>query len=398
MNILFLSIGRLDDLTQKSLYPDLLREIKSHGHNVYAVSPLEKRYNKETALSNEAGIEILRVKIGNIQKTNVIEKGISTLLIEPQFKNAIKKYFSDVKFDLVIYSTPPITFANVIKFVKKRDGAKSYLLLKDIFPQNAVDLGMFSKSSPIYKMFRNKEKALYKLSDRIGCMSQANVDFVIKHNPYIDAEKVHISPNSVEFLDKNIDTATKENIRKKYGVPTDKKVFIYGGNLGRPQDIPFVIKCLKANKGKTDRFFIICGTGTEYSKLKTYVESENPENVLVINGLPKDEYETFVASADVGLIFLDHRFTIPNCPSRMLSYMQNKMPIIACTDKATDIGSIIEDGGFGWWCESTDANEFVKICDKACVADLVQMGEKAKKCLAENYSTKRSYEIIMECE
>ena len=247
-------------------------------------------------------------------------------------------------------------------------------------------------------MFRNKEKALYKLSDRIGCMSQANVDFVIKHNPYIDAEKVHISPNSVEFLDKNIDTETKENIRKKYGVPTDKKVFIYGGNLGRPQDIPFVIKCLKANEGKTDRFFIICGTGTEYSKLKAYVESENPENVLVINGLPKDEYETFVASADVGLIFLDHRFTIPNCPSRMLSYMQNKMPIIACTDKATDIGSIIEDGGFGWWCESTDANEFVKICDKACTADLVQMGERAKKCLAENYSTKRSYEIIMECK
>ena len=398
MNILFLSIGRLDDLTQNSLYPDLLREIKSHGHNVYAVSPLEKRFNKETALATEAGIEILRVKIGNIQKTNIIEKGISTLLIESQFKKAIKKYFSDVKFDLVIYSTPPITFANVIKFVKKRDGAASYLLLKDIFPQNAVDLGMFSKKSPIYKMFRNKEKSLYKLSDRIGCMSQANVDFVLKHNPYIDADKVHISPNSVEFLDKNIDAETKENIRKKYGVPTDKKVFIYGGNLGKPQDIPFVIKCLKSNENKDDRFFIICGTGTEYSKLKAYVEAENPKNVLVINGLPKDEYETFVASADVGLIFLDHRFTIPNCPSRMLSYMQNKMPVIACTDKATDIGSIIENGGFGWWCESVDADEFVKVCDKACTADLAQMGENAKKCLAENYSAKRSYEIIMECE
>ena len=398
MNILFLSIGRLDDLTQNSLYPDLLREIQSHGHNVYAVSPLEKRFNKETCLSKEAGIEILRVKIGNIQKTNVIEKGISTLLIESQFKNAIKKYFSDVKFDLVIYSTPPITFANVIKFVKKRDGARSYLLLKDIFPQNAVDLGMFSKKSPIYKFFRNKEKSLYNLSDHIGCMSQANVDFVLNHNPYVDAKKVHISPNSVEFLDKNIDAETKECIRKKYGVPIDKKVFIYGGNLGRPQDIPFVIECLKANKGKDDRFFIICGTGTEYAKLKAYAETEKQENVLIINGLPKDEYETFVASADVGLIFLDHRFTIPNCPSRMLSYMQNKMPVIACTDKATDIGDIIENGGFGWWCESTDAEEFVKVCDAACSADLVQMGEKAKAYLKENYSVKCSYDIIMECE
>ena len=396
MNILFLSIGRLDDLTQNSLYTDLLREIKKHGHNVYVVSPLEKRFNKETKLSTEADIEILRVKIGNIQKTNIIEKGISTILIEPQFKNAIKKYFAFVKFDLVIYTTPPITFANVIKFVKKRDGAKSYLLLKDIFPQNAVDLGMFSKSSPIYKFFRNKEKSLYKLSDSIGCMSQANVDFVLKHNPYIDKNKVHISPNSVEFLDKNIDAETKENIRKKYGVPTDKKVFIYGGNLGKPQDIPFVIECLKANENKDDRFFVICGTGTEYPKLKAYIETDKPKNVLVINGLPKDEYETFVASADVGLIFLDHRFTIPNCPSRMLSYMQNKMPVIACTDKATDIGSIIENGGFGWWCESVDADEFVKMCDKACTADLALMGENAKKYLAENYSAKRSYEIIME--
>ena len=227
-------------------------------------------------------------------------------------------------------------------------------------------------------------------------MSQANVDFVLKHNPYVDAKKVHISPNSVEFLDKSTDAGIKENIRKKYGVPTDKKVFIYGGNLGKPQDIPFVIKCLKANKDKDDRFFIICGTGTEYSKLKAYAETEKQENVLIINGLPKDEYETCVASADVGLIFLDHRFTIPNCPSRMLSYMQNKMPVIACTDKATDIGSIIENGGFGWWCESVDVDEFTKVCDAACSADLASMGEKAHQYLKENYSVKCSYNIIME--
>ncbi|MBQ7953494.1 MAG: glycosyltransferase family 4 protein, partial [Clostridia bacterium] len=241
-----------------------------------------------------------------------------------------------------------------------------------------------------------KEKSLYKLSDSIGCMSQANVDFVVKHNSYIDAKKVHISPNSVEFLDKNIDVETKENIRKKYGVPTDKKVFIYGGNLGRPQDIPFIIECLKANENKDDRFFVICGMGTEYSKLKAYVDNENPKNVLLINGLPPEEYEIFVASADVGLIFLDRRFTIPNFPSRILSYMQNEMPVIACTDKATDIGKVIVDGGFGWWCESARADDFTNVCDAACAADLKKMGENAKRCLAENYSARRSYEIIME--
>ncbi len=396
MNLLFLTLFDLKTINEKNIYTDLLRVFVKEGHNVVVISPTERRNGEKTKLIQEGNAKILKLKIGNIQKTNIIEKGISTILIEPQMKAAIKKYFDDVKFDMVMYSTPPITFAEVIKYVKKRDGARSYLLLKDIFPQNAVDLGMFSKTSPIYKFFRNKEKSLYKLSDHIGCMSQANVDYVLKHNPYIAADKVHISPNSVEFLDKNIDAVTKESIRRKYGVPTDKKVFIYGGNLGKPQDIPFVIRCLKANENKSDRFFIICGTGTEYSKLKAYIESEKPDNVLVINGLPKDEYETFVSSADVGLIFLDHRFTIPNCPSRMLSYMQNKMPIIACTDKSTDIGKIITDGGFGWWCESVDTDDFTRVCDEACSADLGIMGENAKRYLRENYTDKCSYEIIME--
>jgi hypothetical protein len=40
------------------------------------------------------------------------------------YKNAIKKCFKGVKFDLVLYPTPPITLASVVKFIKKRDNAK----------------------------------------------------------------------------------------------------------------------------------------------------------------------------------------------------------------------------------------------------------------------------------
>ena len=115
------------------------------------------------------------MQIGNIQKTNLIEKGISTLEIEQQYINAIKKYFNNEKFDLVLYATPPITFCKVIEFVKKRDGAFAYLMLKDIFPQNAVDLCMLKKSGfrgIAYKYFRSKEKHLYEISDKIGLITR----------------------------------------------------------------------------------------------------------------------------------------------------------------------------------------------------------------------------------
>ena len=177
-------------------------------------------------------------------------------------------------------------------------------------------------------------------------------------------------------------------------IPENATTFIYGGNLGRPQGIPFLIKCLKSNADKSDRFFVICGGGTEYGKLKKYVDDEKPSNVLLINRLPKEEYEIFVKAFDVGLIFLDHRFTIPNFPSRLLSYMQSRMPVLACTDPNTDIGEVIVEGGFGWWCESNSVEKFTKAVDLAIKEDLEQMGDNGYEYLKDHYTAKQGAEII----
>lgn len=398
MNILFVSISSLSHLSNHSISIDLIRELKNQGHNVYVLCSNQRREGKETALSEEEGCQVLRVKTGNVTKCNKIEKGIATLMLPYQYISAIKKYFNDVKFDLVLYPTPPVTQVSTVSFIKKRDNAVTYLLLKDIFPQNAVDIGMMKKSGLkgiIYKKFLKKEKKLYKISDYIGCMSQANVDFILNNNPEVEKEKVHICPNTIEVTEDFVTQERKLEIREKYGIPKDVKVFIYGGNLGRPQGIPFVIECLKANQDKTDRYFVICGTGTEYPKLKAYMDEFKPTNVLLINGLPKSEYEEFVKAFDVGLIFLDHRFTIPNFPSRLLSYMNSKMPVLACTDKNSDIGKVITEGGFGWWCESDSTEKFTAAVDFALGEDIAAMGEKGYTYLCENYTSKNSYDIIM---
>lgn len=397
MKILFLSIAEFDSIYQREIYPDLLREFMKNGHEIYVVSSLEKRNKQETTLINEDCCHIIKVKVGNITKSGLIEKGIATICIESQFKRAIARYFGDIKFDLILYSTPPITLVNAISYVRKRDHAKTYLLLKDIFPQNAVDLGMMSKSGIkglIYKVFRNKEKKLYRISDYIGCMSQANVDYVLKHNPEISPEKVEICPNSVEVVDMSVDGKTRDEIRRKYYIPLDKKVFVYGGNLGKPQGIDFMIECLKSQEKNEDVYFLIVGDGTEYGKIESYVENDRPANVKLMKRLPKEDYDKMVAACDVGMIFLDHRFTIPNFPSRLLSYMQAKIPVLAVTDPNTDIGKVIVDGGFGWWCESNDVVSFGELINQIETNDLVERGINGKEYLEKKYSVTMAYEII----
>ena len=111
--------------------------------------------------------------------------------------------------------------------------------------------------------------------------------------------------------------------------------------------------------------------------------------------LPKEDYDTVVAACDVGMIFLDHRFTIPNFPSRLLSYMQAKIPVLACTDVNTDIGKVIVDKGFGWWCESNNIEMFEKTIRVIMSCDTSKMKEAEYRTLRENYSVKQVYDIIM---
>lgn len=397
MNVLFMTIGKMDNIEEHTIYCDLLRYFRDAGHSVYTISPYEKRTGLQTAYEEKNGIHMLHVRTGNVTgMVSLIEKGLAQLSIEPIFIKAIKKYYSNVKFDLVMYSTPPITFCNAIENVKRRDNAKTYLLLKDIFPQNAVDIGMMSKSGikgHLYKFFRNKEKKLYGLSDYIGCMSPANVEYVKQNNPEIDNYRVEVCPNCIEVVDKSINAEERRSIRKKYDIPLEKRVFVYGGNLGKPQGIDFLIECLHSQENSKDNYFLIVGDGTEYGKIEEFVKSSNQNNIRLMKRLPQEDYDTMVGACDVGMIFLDHRFTIPNFPSRVLSYMQAKIPVLACTDPNTDIGKIIEEAGFGSWCESNDVNGFVECVNK--IMQIQSVAEKEWNYLNKYYSTRNGYDIIM---
>ena len=397
MNIIFLTVSRIKEIKSRGIYTDLMRKFRDEGHNVYIVTPYERQFALPTSLSEVDGIHLLGVRTLNIQKTNIIEKGIGTILLETQFNRAIKKYLSHVNFDLILYSTPPITFTDVVRNLKKgTSSAISYLLLKDIFPQNAVDLGMFSKNSLIYWYFRQKEIGLYKHADYIGCMSPANVEFVLRHNSFLVHERVEIAPNSIE-LKKDPINIDRESIRKKYDLPIDRPIFIYGGNLGKPQGIDFLIQCLNANCQRNDCHFLIVGNGTEYHKLENWFINTKTDNVSLFPRLPKEDYDALVQSCDIGLIFLDQRFQIPNYPSRLLSYLEYKMPIIAATDINTDIGTIAEKNGYGYCCESKYVESFTACVNKYITTPdtIRKMGERGYQFLLDNYQVDSTYQKII---
>lgn len=396
MNVLFLTYGKLTDIHEHSIYLDLIREFIRQGNKVYSVSPCyEHQYGcfEMDEYLTQTFVDINALRGGR----NLIKKGMSIVKTQNIFKNAVIKYYNHVKFDLVLYTTPPITLLNAVKYVKQRDHATTYLLLKDIFPQNSVDLGIMNThgiGGVVYRYFRRIEQELYRISDFVGCMSEANCTYIIEHNN-IAKEKVEVCPNSIDVFDKSISKEKRIEVRERYNLPLDKVIFVYGGNLGKPQDIPFIIECLKKVSQNERICILIIGNGSEYRLLNDYYQSGEQRNFILKASLPKEDYDTLVAACDVGLIFLDHRFTIPNFPSRILGYMQAKLPVLACTDINSDIGKVISNNGFGWWCESNNTENFEKSINKVISADRDYMGRLAYKYLEEHYTSKNACEVIL---
>ena len=395
--IIFISLVQINTLEERGIYQDLLRQFTLNGHDVTAVCPVERRTGLPTKIIKENGVLILQVRTLNVQKAPIWEKGIATLSLNWVLKNAIRKYLADSTFDLILYATPPITITGLVNWLKNRNRAKTYLLLKDIFPQNAVDIGMFGSKSLLHLYFKRKELKLYELSDRIGCMSPANVQYIRRHHPTI-AFKLEENPNSIDLSKTTGAAIDREAVLQKWGIPAHNVVYLYGGNLGKPQGTTFLLSLIAEAQKLQNAYFLIIGEGTDYLTLKNWFDQNQPHNAKLIKRLDKDTFDELAACCDVGLILLRKEFTIPNFPSRLLTYMENKMPVLAITDTASDVGAIAERAGFGKWCmygEREDALHQISYFANN-VEMRKQMGEIGFSFMKEHYDVKLSYNKILD--
>lgn len=361
---------------QKNIYTDLVEELVKNNHSVTVISSCS---NTVQVTNN---YKVIGFDGSIVGKRNLIKKGIDTILIGKRFINIINKELSDEEFDLVLYATPPITLNKPVKYAKKIFKCKSYLMLKDIFPQNAVDLEMFKKFNPLYWYFRFKEKQLYRISDYIGCMSQGNIEYLLKHNSFIYRSKVGLFYNSISI--------NKDHIAHEQKSNHNETCFIFGGNLGKPQNIDGLLKIINELRDYPLAKFVIMGKGANDYLIKNYIKNNIVSNLEYHDFVPKEEYDMLLEKSDVGMISLDPRFTIPNIPSKMPSYMNMKKPILAITDTNTDLKDIIQGSNSGWWCDANDISSVINTIKYICEHKDEQKvkGADGYKYLCENYDVR----------
>lgn len=399
MNVLFIALEMINDIHNRSLYTDVIRAFVKHGDRVTVVTAREERLRQaesRTYYSCES-VDYVLAATGNITRNkNFIDKGIATVLAGMQYTHAFKKAHIKKKYDLVVCATPSITFEPLVRYVQKRDGAKVVLLLKDMWPYDLVFDNILTTTGIkglIYRYFDYIAKKLYREADVIGCMSPKNIDFLVTATADSNLlKKTRLIPNSIDPLPVQLPIGKRE-IRKKWDIPQDKTVFVYGGNLGVAQGMDFVIEAIKKGSETPNSYFIIAGGGTDADKVaQAFAQADN---VRYVGALPRDDFEELVYGCDVGLVFLTWNCHTPNFPSRILPLMQASLPVICCVDDTTDVGVIAQENGFGLSCPSNCVEQFVASVQKLMNQKMrEEMGQVSRDYLEKQYSAEETYRLI----
>ncbi|RTL01170.1 MAG: glycosyltransferase WbuB [Proteobacteria bacterium] len=344
MNVLFIFSRHATDPRDSTLTKDLSDAFAASGANVYVMTMLEKRNNQPTKMSLENGYNVLRVKTGNYFNCRTRAEKVKTILTLPNcFVSTAKKYLEGVSIDLIITHTPFMSSRKIILPLKKYFNCPAQLILWDIFPQNAWDIGII-KNRMLFNFFKRAEIKMLQSYEQIWCMSDGNVSYLRKHYPQLSNIAINKLYNSAMI--KPIPAIDRLTIRKRFGYTVDDIIAIFGGNMGVPQALENILTLASKAQSKLEHAkFLFVGKGTETPRLISLANAMGLDNVQFIEQLPREDYEYITAVADIGIVSLDARFTVPNFPSKTTDYFKLGLPILASLDAcaAADYGNFLTD-------------------------------------------------------
>ena len=287
------------------------------------------------------GIRVLRLKTPKHKNIGRIRRAIAEILM-PFFMiiNFRKSALNNVRWDAVIWYSPTIFLGPFIYYLKKQNGCLSYLILRDIFPTWALDLGLIRKGLAYY-LFRIFERFQYSIADCIGVQAIGNLDY-FRAWPSFAHKKIEVLQNwlstkPLSYCSVDISTLPIAN----------RKIFVYAGNMGIAQGMDILLVLAEAVLPRSDIGFLFIGRGSDMEFLKLEVKNRGLVNTVFCDEIDAEEIPGLYAQCHVGLIALDPRHKTHNIPGKFLSYLQSGLPVMAIINHGNDLQLMIEQHRVG---------------------------------------------------
>lgn len=329
---------------------ELATSFKDKGFAVSVLTPLHT-LKKSFERKEIEGIDTIFFKSGKIKNISKVKRALNESLLSYRAWKYCKEFFKNNTFDAIVYYSPSIFWGNLVSKLKILYDAKTYLILRDIFPQWTIDNGLMKEDSLVHKYFKHFEQINYKNADYIGVMSEANLKWCQENlkNP----EKFEVLPNWTKI-------APTIYQSKKYRTSLqleNKVVFFYGGNIGYAQNMITLIDLAIAMKAFSNAHFLFVGKGDEVPLILEKQKEHNLSNITYLPAVDQEEYFQMLSEFEVGLFNLHPNHLTHNFPGKLLGYMEYSKPILGCVNKGNDLKEIINEAKAGFIFENNDKQE-----------------------------------------
>lgn len=361
------------------LIHDLATEFHHRGHKVIVAAP-DNTLTMPSQVTIKEGVTVLRVRTGRIKGATKLIRAINELRLSSTIWKTGKGFFRAHPTDLIVFYSPSIFFGRLVQKLKKLWNCKTYLILRDIFPQWAIDVGIL-KDGPICRFFRSKERLQYDAADVIGVQSPVNLLYFSQHG-LKDKHHLEVLYNWTTLNEKKL---VRRNDRERLGLQ-DKVVFFYGGNIGIAQDMDNIVRLAAELCDYPEIYFLVVGSGSEVPRLRANIRERGLSNISIHPPVAQDHYLGMLSQFDVGLISLKHDLKTHNFPGKMLGYMYFSMPILASINPGNDLKQTLEEFQAGFVCMSGEG-ELFRTCALRLAEDADlrrRMGQNARAVL-ENF-------------
>lgn len=339
---------------------DLSREFSRQGHHLTVLLPSMDQQDS-WRIENFDGVQVLRLKAPRIKDVGYFRRTIGELIMPFAMLWQLRKSpFSNVKWGGVIWYAPSIFHGPLAKALKKSSGCKGYLIIRDIFPEWAVDMGLMGRGIP-YLFFDAIARYQYSIADVIGVQTPGNINYFDRW--------LKKSGRSLEILQNwlNKPAQNKCSIRVNDTSLAGRKIFVYAGNMGVAQGMGILLDLASKLQSQQDIGFLFVGRGSDLARLKATSEAMKLDNVLFFDEIHPDEIPDLYAQCSVGIVALDFRHKSHNIPGKFLTYMQCGLPVLANINAGNDLARIIRDEQVGQVCESNNINELLQMVQKLLV-------------------------------
>lgn len=333
---------------------DLSHELVRQGHLLTVMIPAPD-LSEPWRLEKLGGVEVLRLRAPRTKDMSYVRRTIGEFLMPFAMRRRLHKSpLADVRWDGVIWYAPTIFLGPIVNALKKVSHCPSYLIIRDIFPEWAVDMGLLGRGLP-YRFFKAVERYQYSVADVIGVQTPANL-------PYFN--QFGLNPGQhVEVLQNWLADAPNAgcSISVAHSPLAGRTIFVYAGNMGVAQGIGVVIDLAEQMRNRDDIGFLFVGRGSDAKRLRDEAIRRALGNVVFYDEIEPEEIPGLYAQCHVGVVALDPRHKTHNIPGKFLTYMQAGLPVLACINPGNDLIQIIEDERVGRVCTNQSVESLERL-------------------------------------